>query len=137
MYARRKGVAGLTWAAGVVVFAAGCASPGPSSPRFTGVSAARDQHVTVEIQNIGWADVTIYSATGGARMRLGTVNANQTLRFPLPKIHQWATDLRLIADPIGSSHTYDSEPVTAVPGQVVRWVVHESRGVRSLSVWGD
>ena len=137
MHARRKGFAGLARAAGVVVFAAGCAAPGQTSPRFTGVSGARDQHITVEIHNIGWADVTIYSATGGARMRLGTVNANQTVRFPLPKIHQWATDLRLVADPIGSARTYDSEPVTAVPGQVVRWVVHESRGVRALSVWGE
>lgn len=135
MYARRE--SNLVAAAGVALIltlSAGCASPA-GTPIFRGARAPQDHQISVEVHNIGWADVTIYSVTGGSRLRLGLVASNTSRRFRLPREHEWATDLRLQADPVGSYHTYESENIAPSEGQVVRWTVHETRSFRALAVW--
>jgi len=122
-------------AAAAVAFLSGCAAATSAGPRFYGATAESHRPIAIEVNNVGWADVVVYSVSGSARIRLGVANSNQRTRFKLPRAHEFAPDLRLQADPIGSSHTYDSEPLSPAPGQVVHWTIHESRGLRSLMVY--
>ena len=135
MYARKSSasVVALTFAS-VLILLPACAA-GPTGPRFQGATAPEDLRIAVEVHNIGWADVTIYSVSAGSRIRLGTVPSNTSQRFRLPRVHEWSPDLRLMADPIGSPQGYLSEPISPATGQVIRWTVHETRSFRSMMVW--
>ena len=112
---------------------AGCATV-PRGPVWEGTPGAGGE-IQVTIDNKAFLDVVIYSEIAGSRVRLGPVCGGFTETFAIPHHQEMAGTLRLVADPIGSRQVYYSEPVTAVPGQEVRWVVHESRGVRALTVW--
>ena len=113
MFKREHGiVVGL--ALMTVVFAT---SPGCARDAKPGVP---DEHIAVVVDNIGWSDVVIYSTSLGSRIRLGQVTAQTTGRFRIPRQHRFATDLELIADPIGSPSLFRSGPVAAQTGQEIR-----------------
>ncbi len=77
--------------------------------------------VVVVVENRNWQDVTVYALRGGARVRLGTVTSMQTGRFVLSTEMTGSTQLRLMADPVGSLETFTSEPVRVEPGDQVQW----------------
>lgn len=77
--------------------------------------------VVVVVENRNWQDVTVYALRGGARVRLGTVTSMQTARFVLSTEMTRSTQFRLMADPVGSSQTFTSDPVRVEPGDQVQW----------------
>ena len=132
MFTPKKGVVarGTLFGVSVLVFA-GCATMSP--PRWEGNLA--DEEIVVEVENLVWNDVTIYSASYGSKTRLGIVTTSMTGRFKIPRHQSTSTELQLIADPIGSRHVLKSGPIQAGPGQTIRWTVHENAGIRSLTIW--
>lgn len=113
--------------------ASACASAPTSGPAWSGNDSATER-VTLVVENLVWSDMVVYSSVSGNRTRLGTVVTGQTRRFRLPAYHAFATDLELVADPIGSRQEYVSGRIVASPGQEVKWILHRSAAARMLTV---
>jgi hypothetical protein len=74
----------------------------------------------VRIANQSWLDMNVYVLRSSQRIRLGTIGANQTQRFTLPRnLIFGATPLRFLVDPIGSSRTAQSFEIVVSPGDEV------------------
>lgn len=75
------------------------------------------EDVPVRVENHNWLDMHVYAIQTGAPARsLGWVTAHSSKVFNLPgSVTQAGTDLRLLADPIGSRDVYVSDPVFADP----------------------
>ncbi len=124
----------ITFAVAVIIWSPGCYSGGWRESPFDGVSAA-PRRISVVVENLIWNDVDIYTQSQGSRSYLGMVVTGQKRTFYVPIHHASARDLTIVADPIGSRHTYDSGRVVALPGQQIRWSVHRSAAMRIPSVW--
>jgi hypothetical protein len=75
---------------------------------------------TVEVQNQGFADMTIYVLSQGARVRLGLAVGHSTSRFPIPAyLLRGGRPVRFLADPIGGSGEPVSEEISVDPGETV------------------
>jgi hypothetical protein len=86
-----------------------------------GVSTAP---VTIRIVNRNWADMRVYLQRNGARGLLGVVTSGATADFTAPPdLDTPGATLRLVADPIGSTVAFASEPFQVAPGQTVEWTI--------------
>jgi hypothetical protein len=81
----------------------------------------RDAESTLTVENLGFADATVYAVTGtGSRVRLGLVNGNSTQRLTLPGyLVRGGDQLRFLADPIGGSQGPVTEELFVGPGDNV------------------
>lgn len=94
-----------------------------------------DRTVEVEVTNNNWLDMTVHAVSGGTRVRLGTVTTGTRQRFDLPRIlNVRSTELRLSADPVGSTRTYHSRPILVEPGSRVQWSLENHLALSSFSV---
>lgn len=73
----------------------------------------------VEVTNWSWSDVAVYAVGSGPRWRLGMVTSQDTRTFLIPSQSLAASDLRLMADPIGSREIFVSDRISVSPGQRV------------------
>ncbi len=99
----------------------GACSHGGGSPQ-----SAPDPNAaaTVEVQNQGFADMTIYALSQGARVRLGFAGGHSTSRLPIPAyLVQGGRQVRFLADPIGSSRAPVSEEISVEPGETVELTI--------------
>jgi hypothetical protein len=117
----------------------GACAPGATGGSRADVSAApRAQRAptTVKVQNFNWQDVVVYVVQSGQRVRLGMVTSMGTGRFRLPdRFLGSAGDIRLYADPVGSSHGYTTEAIRVVSGQEVSLSVQNSLSLSSVAIW--
>ena len=133
MYPPKKGIVARGTQFGVsVLVCAGCATMSPG-PRWEGNLTNSD--LMVEVENLVWNDVTIYSTHNGSKTRLGLVTTGMTGHFKIPRHHRNSSSLELIADPIGSRFVLRSGRIDAGPGQTIRWTVNENAGISSLTIW--
>jgi hypothetical protein len=79
--------------------------------------------VTVMVVNHHQLNVTVFNIVQGRRDRLGEVTSATTGTFKLHTRRLAANEIRLLADPIGSSRAVTSEVVHVEPGDEVRWVL--------------
>lgn len=102
--------------AGMTLLFAACAS---SRGAQVGSSAV-DRALPVQVQNDNTSDVDVYVMSGGQVTRLGTVTAlsGDTLQIPATAVAR-GTDLRLLADPIGATGAYLSDPILFSSGDVL------------------
>ena len=98
-----------------VLALAGCAGNRPED------EPAPDAPAGLEVQNLGFPDMTIYAVTAaGSRVRLGLVTGHSTQRFNLPEhLVRGGDRLRFLADPIGGSRAPVSEDIYVAPGDLV------------------
>ena len=116
---------------------------GACAPGSTGgggnVSAAPRAHrapATVKVENFNWQDVVVYVVQSGQRVRLGMVTSMSTGKFRLPERFLGSTsDIRLYADPIGSTSGYTTEAIRVVSGQEVSLSVQNSLALSSVAIW--
>ena len=101
---------------GVVAAALLACGGGPAVER-----PAPDAEAIVEVENLGFADVTVYAISAtGARVRLGQVSGNSTQRIALPAyLVRGGERLRFLADPIGGDQGPVSEELYVAPGETV------------------
>ena len=75
---------------------------------------------TVEVDNQALPDMTIYVLRGSQRIRLGLATGLSRTRFTIPRgIVFGSTQLRFLADPIGSRSTPVSEEISVMEGEEV------------------
>ena len=122
----------LAMATALIAAGGACASAMEERPAnaFTGETAT-----TVMVNNNNWSDITVYATRNGATVRLGSVTSMSTERFELPAVMLGAGELRLIADPLGSTNTYRTQPVLVTRGQEIEFTLQNNLALSTLSVW--
>ncbi len=91
----------------------------PTLQRPAAVPAVDSRHVAIDVANDHWSAVTVFLVRGGERHRLGDVNGNATEHFYVPALLLDVPMVRLRVEPRDRSAPYNSEPLTAEPGQRV------------------
>jgi hypothetical protein len=105
---------------GLVVALAGCRTGRP--PGKTDEGPVR---TTIEVQNQGFNDMTIYVLVSGARTRLGFAPGNQTTVLTIPSYLVGSTTfMRFVADPIGGNRTPVTEEVDVSPGDELVMIIN-------------
>ena len=85
-----------------------------------GEQAVPAEPTYVKVQNRAYLDMNIYVFRSSQRIRLGTVNGNNTSRLLIPaNLLFGSTPLRFMADPIGGRRQPTSEEITVSPGDEV------------------
>ena len=118
-------------ATAMLLSAVACARPGQAgdpSPSMQDITTAR-------ITNNGWLDVNVYASRGGSRHRLGMVTGQNTQVFRLPRNLVDARGVRLVIDPIGSPHGYETDLIAVSPGQQIDLVVQQRISMSHYSVF--
>lgn len=116
----------------VAIGSAGCA---PGQKEGLDVAAAEERAVLI-VENNNWADMTIYALRDGVRARIGQVTALSRGRFVLPQaLTAGTSELRIMADPIGSSNRWTSQPILVMPGQELRFRLENNVHLSSYSVF--
>jgi hypothetical protein len=107
-----------------------------SSATYPTREIARENAPTqIQVKNHNWMDMTVYAIRNGSRIRLGSVVSGTTARFPLPRGFDLSSGaLRLVADPIGSSETFVSEPIATSSGTVVNWTIENHIALSSYFI---
>jgi hypothetical protein len=98
--------------------------------------SARDNAATqILVANHNWMDMTVYALRDQNRVRLGTVTSGTAARFRLPRgLDLGAGMLRLQADPVGSTETFTSEPISVDVGSVVNWTIENHIALSSYYI---
>jgi hypothetical protein len=86
----------------------GSGNPNPNEP------------TVVEVDNRGFADMTIFAVRTSQRVRLGIATGNSKTRLTIPtSVSSGLATLRFIADPIGGRRNSVSQEITVAPGDTV------------------
>ena len=98
----------------------GCHHPGPPRAEDEGPKVT-----TIDVQNQGFNDMTIYAIAGGARTRLGIANGNRTTTLTIPAyLVTTTTFFRFVADPIGGNRTPVTEEIDVSPGDQLVMIIN-------------
>ena len=80
---------------------------------------------TIDVQNQGFNDMTVYVVTSGVRTRLGIAPGNRTTTLTIPAyIVSTTTFLRFVADPIGGNRTPVTEEIDVSPGDELVLIIN-------------
>ena len=112
----------------MLVAAAAACSRSRGAAEVEGEGESRPQ-TYVRVTNQAFLDMNVYVVRGGQRIRLGTVGANQTVRFRIPdNVVFGATQLRFLTDPIGSQRVSQSFDILVSPGDEVVMTIPPTAG---------
>jgi hypothetical protein len=103
------------------LLAAACHSSGESDTEPSPVRGP----ATVEVDNRGFADMTVYVLEGAQRQRLGLAPGHTRTRLTIPDrmVRGGSASLRFLCDPIGGQGLPVSETIVVEPGDVVELVI--------------
>jgi hypothetical protein len=97
---------------------------------------APESRTTLVVDNDNIAEVVIYALRGNLRSRIGSVRGLSTGRFTVHDVMLGGQgDLRLLADPVGSTKTYTSPVIHVVPGAEVELQVRQNLKISTFSVF--
>lgn len=82
--------------------------------------------IFVVVENRNWNQMVIYAVSSGRRQRLGEVETNTSAQFTLPQLFTARTDLRLIADPIGSRQQFRTDNILVSPGGTINLILENN-----------
>ena len=82
------------------------------------------ERTVVEVDNQGFADMTVYVYEGTRRVRLGLATGASTTKLTLPaSMARGVRSLRFLCDPIGGNRKSVSQEITVGPGDTIRLVI--------------
>ena len=92
---------------------------------------------TVRVQNNNWHDIKLYVVrSGGSRMRLGTITSMASRSYTLPqRMVAFGSDIRIVAELIGSSSRHSTHLVRVEPGLVIEWTIENVLNNSTIFVW--
>ncbi len=95
----------------------------------------RNDGPRVDVVNNNRASMNVYLIQGGMRVRLGVVAGHSHESFSAPaRLMDDASDIQLLAHPLGSSENYLSIPVLLRPGLVIELRLEDTLSMSSLHV---
>jgi hypothetical protein len=116
----------------LVVVTTGCGSVNSSAAR----SEVGGEQTTLVVENNNWLDMTVYVVRNGMRSRVGSVPSLSRSKFVLaPSLIGGSGNFRILADPLGSSTGYTSDPIFVTTGQEVRFKVENNLRTSSYAVY--
>ena len=122
----------LNSAALIVVFAGACTP----MTQNAGVDGAATERTTMLVENNNWSDMTVYILRDGVRTRMGAVPSMGRATFVLSSALVGGTgEIRVQADPLGSTNKWTSQPILIVPGNQVRFRLENNVALSSYSVY--
>ena len=94
------------------------------------------ERTTLTVENNNWQDMTVYLVRDGVRARLGSVPALGRSNFTLPEaLIGGSGEVRLMADPLGSSSRFTTQPINLMRGQQVRFRLENNVQLSSYLVF--
>lgn len=104
----------------------GCATGGGSAPSTSDGSYP----VTVRVENNRWFDMRVFVEGGtGVQQPLGIVAGQSRAAFVLPRhLVDSGAELRLVADPSGSTQRSISDPLDLAGTRNVEWILRRGGG---------
>jgi hypothetical protein len=88
----------------------------------------------VEVTNNNWMDVTVYAVRSGKPTRLGTVTSTRTEAFALPRRLVVGGTIRLLAAPVGSRGSHQTDLIMVDGGDRIVWNVENALALSSYTV---
>jgi hypothetical protein len=134
-----SGIRNFITAVAVVTLAGACAPATNSlaSDDIGDLAPRGRAATTLEVENNNWATMNVYALRGSSRVRLGTVTSMSRAVFRIPaSLLNAAGDVRLMADPIGSSNTHVTPSIQVNPGERIEFTIQNHLATSSVSVWG-
>lgn len=116
----------ITLLAAAALAFGGCASAGAGE---RGAAEDRSYPATIRVENDRWFNMNVFIEGGvGGRYFLGTVRSQGTNVFQVPVHLLKRPDLRLVADPSGSTQQMISEPIRLDEGRNLKWSLRKTGG---------
>lgn len=105
------------------VASTGCAPGNWAAPSLVGPGEpAMANTLSVTVENRRSMSMRIFATRENMKFLIGEVGPQETARFEMPRIiFSGRGDLRLIADPWGSTLEQESEPIVVTGGREVQW----------------
>jgi hypothetical protein len=110
----------------------GCA--GQATYRWRDEYTPTQSTTAIRVENRNWRAVDVFVLLGGARSRIGRVEALSSAELPLPPNFAIGV-LRVAIRPMGSPHYFATESVTAYAGTKLQLVVASRPEQSVLSNW--
>ncbi|MGH7578928.1 MAG: hypothetical protein ACREM9_02060 [Gemmatimonadales bacterium] len=109
----------------LLLLLAGCHSARESGD---GGPAPKRGPATLEVDNRGFPDMTVYVLDGARRERLGVARGHSTTPLTIPDrlVRGGSASLRFYCDPIGGSGLPVSEEIVVEPGDTVELIIPSS-----------
>jgi hypothetical protein len=123
----------LILASSLVAGSAGCGGrPEPES----GAAPDRSAPTALSVTNNNWLDAAVFVYHDGEVSRVGTVTAATSANFNLASWILGPTrTIRLVAHPIGSPSSIDTELIHVQPGQLIDWHLENDLTLSSVAVY--
>jgi hypothetical protein len=120
------------WVIGLLLMAVGCGTaPQPST---TPAPQNESGGYPVRIHNQNFSDMNIYVVNGGQHWLLGTAGGLTETTLEIPRgVASVDGQVRLEAEPIGSSQTIFTPVLVVAPGQSVYWTIGSDPAMSSAS----
>lgn len=98
--------------------------------------ASREEGLAVTVHNQNWSTVHCYLLLDTRSVSLGQVSTNRaetfTVRSTVLGSHR---SVRLLADPIGSTDSYTTEPILIEPGDRIEWTLRNPFSLSSIQLY--
>lgn len=109
----------------ITMVAAACSANSEAADGPT--TGAAEAETTVQVENQGFNDMTIYVYEGAQRVRLGSVTGLSTRTFRIPdRLMFGISSLRFEADPLAGSQNAISQEISVSAGESLRLVIPPS-----------
>lgn len=133
--------AALPWTAAgllaVVLAASACGTFGrqPGAPDPVSDGGEEPRELTVHVKNNSWSAIHVYVVASGQWESLGVVASQNTADYAVSRSRLGGRgEIRLVADPIGSTQGYFSDPILVEPGDRVEWTLQNNLSLSSVFV---
>lgn len=108
---------------------------GGANPVPTGDRNAEGEDISVRIENNAWDAIHVYVVAGSRWNSLGVVSSQGRSDYTVPSSSLGGRgEIRLVADPIGSTEGYFSDPILVEPGDRVEWTLQNNLSLSSVMV---
>jgi hypothetical protein len=108
-----------------LILALALISLGCSTGRARRTGIEEPKRTTIEVQNQGFNDMTVYAIINGSRTRLGTAPGNKSTVLTVPEyLINGTTFMRFVADPIGGNRTPVTEEIDVSPGDELVMIIN-------------
>lgn len=112
----------------------GCATGGGDDPETE--LASRGEGLAVTVHNQNWSTVHSYLLLDTRSVSLGQVTTNRAETFTVgAAVLGSHRSVRLLADPVGSTDTYTTEPILIEPGDRIEWTLRNPFSLSSIQLY--
>lgn len=104
-------------------------------PGTDGADRSERTAVTVKARNLAWENIHVYAISGASWQSLGVLSSQEETTWELSSsLVGNRREIRLAADPVGSTDAFISDPILIEPGDRVEWTIQNNLALSSVFV---